>query len=244
MVVGTDRIALCGALDAIGVHRHATAAVVVGVDAPLRFVAERTHVSRAALLAPGFTHAVEATQGAIAVFLLPPHVIGAPVLPVIDAPDPGSWIELAAAVSRDELRSFEPIDHQIRQQLRGRGRRAPATALAAPLDDRVLHATAAIADALDDNLPVEALAARVGVSPSRLMALVRAQLGTSLRGYRRWLRMFQVARAYATGASLTTGALDAGFASSAHLSAASREQFGIKPSQLLAPRTRCLLRVL
>jgi AraC-like DNA-binding protein len=76
------------------------------------------------------------------------------------------------------------------------------------------------------------------------MALVRAQLGTSLRGYRRWLRAFQVARTYAAGASLTAGALDAGFASSAHLSAASRDQFGIKPSQLLAPRTRCLIRVL
>src|SRR6185295_10655625 len=169
---------------------------------------------------------------------LPPHVLGAPALPVMDTPDPGGWIELAAAVSRDELRSFEPIDHQVRQQLRGRARRADA--IAAPIDDRVLRATAVIADALDENLPVDAIAASAGVSPSRLMALVRAQLGTSLRGYRRWLRMFQVARTYATGASLTAGALDAGFSSSAHLSAASREQFGIKPSQLLAPRRRCL----
>ena len=53
-----------------------------------------------------------------------------------------------------------------------------------------------------------------------------------------WTRAFAVARGYAAGASLTRAALDAGFASSAHLSATSRESFGIRPSQILSPGNR------
>lgn len=76
---------------------------------------------------------------------------------------------------------------------------------------------------------------------NRLMALAHAQLGAPLRYVRRWLRMFSVARDYAAGATLTTAALDAGFASSAHLSVAAREHFGIRPSQILSPRTRAAI---
>jgi AraC-like DNA-binding protein len=73
------------------------------------------------------------------------------------------------------------------------------------------------------------------------MGLAREQMGTSLRVFRRWLRTFSVARDYAAGASLTTAAIDAGFSSSSHLSAASREHFGIRPSQILTPRTRAAI---
>jgi hypothetical protein len=51
-------------------------------------------------------------------------------------------------------------------------------------------------------VPVEEIAAEVRLSPSRLMSVAHEQLGTSLRRYRRWLRMFRVARDYAGGASL------------------------------------------
>ena len=93
-------------------------------------------------------------------------------------------------------------------------------------------------------MAIEELALAARLSASRLMALARRQLGSSLRQYRSWLRSFRVARDYAAGRSLTEAALEAGFASSAHLSAATREHFGIRPSDVLSPANRGAIRLL
>ncbi len=229
LLAGTDRVALCGGLDVIVTHRHASSVVVVGVDRPLRIIAERSHVSRAALIAPGFSHAVEVDGGRIAVFVLPPHALSrAGMASVRDLRRPNDWVELSLALHRGELATFELVDRAI----------ARSCADARPIHDRLRRAIDALHVSLDDNLPIDAIAAQVGLSPSRLMSLAREQMGTSLRSFRRWLRTFSVAREYAAGASLTTAALDAGFSSSAHLSAAAREHFGIRPSQILTPGAR------
>lgn len=234
-MVADQRIALCGRLDDIGRHAHAAPAVVIGVDGPLRLVAGRAHMTRAALLAPGWTHAVDARGGRIAVFLLPPGTMSrAGRGPLRDLAAPAAWVELAGAVLRGELASFAPVDALV-------ARAAPELR---PIDSRLARVLHALGDRLDANLPLAALAADAGLSPSRLMGLAHDQLGASLRSYRRWLRMFRVARAYAAGASLTRAALDAGFASSAHLSAAARAQFGIRPSHLLAPALRAGIRTM
>lgn len=234
LVAGTDRIALCGELREITHHRHAAPAIVVGIDAPLTFVGDRAHASRAALVAPGFAHAVIVPRGRIAVFLLPPHALaGDRLAPVGDLARPGAWLELGGALLRGELPDFAPIDRALaREQLAAR-----------PIDDRLRRAIERIAHGLDDNLSIDELAASVQLSPSRLMGLARAQLGTSLRAYRRWLRMFRVAREYAAGTSITEAAHAAGFASSAHLSAAAREHFGIRPSDILATHNRGAIQV-
>lgn len=232
MLIGDDQVALAGDLGAIGRHHHASPAIVVGVDGPLRFVADGTRTSRAALIAPGFHHAVELDRGRIAVFVLP--AAGAPLHreTVHELAHPRQWLELAAAVAEQQLDSFEPLARCL-----AREHLAPR-----PIDERLRRALISLSASLDDNLGVEAMAERAGLSPTRLMTLARTQLGTSLRSYRRWLRAFHVARQYARGASLTEAALEAGFASSAHLSMAVREQFGIRPSQLLTPRTRAAIR--
>jgi len=231
LVIDAEQVALCGDLQTIGRHRHASAAVVVGLDGPIRIVAERVHATRACILAPGFGHAVD-VRGRLAVFLLPVHALsGADVPPLRDVAAP-PWLELAGAVARDELAGFDLVERLVR-------RSAPQHR---PIDDRLRRGLSSITDALEENLPVDVIADAAGLSPSRLMALVRAQLGTSLRGYRRWLRTFAVARAYASGGSLTSAALDAGFASSSHLVTAARAQFGIRPSQILSPANRPAIR--
>ena len=235
MVAGRDRIALCGRLDRILEHAHATPAVVVGIDGPLRFVAGRAHASRAALLAPGFAHAVDTSSGRIAVFLLPPDRrsgqggSGQGLAPIADLPRADRWIEMGSAVLDGTLGGFDAVDRELGSTIR-------------PLDDRILRVLEALEHNLEDNVPIESIAASVRLSPSRLMALTRAELGTSLRKYRRWLRAFEVARAFAEGATLTEAALAAGFASSAHLAVAAREQFGIRPSDILRPEHRALIR--
>jgi len=236
LLAGADRFALSGQLDQIGQHRHASPVIVVGLDRPLRLIGgtggretARSHASRAALVAPGFAHAVDVDGGRIAVFVLPPASLSREgALAVRDLGRPGDWIELGRAVLAGDLADFALVDRAL-------ARAAPS---ARPVDDRLRRVIAALHARLDDNLPIEAIAGEVGLSPTRLMALARAQLGSPLRYVRRWLRTFSVARDYAAGATLTTAALDAGFASSAHLSVAAREHFGIKPSQILSSRTR------
>lgn len=239
LLAGVERIALCGRFPAIGRHRHAAAAVVVGIDGPLTFLAEGAHHSRAALLAPGFTHAVETRGGRIAVFVLPSHAAALPgaqgrssEAPVRDLPKTGSWVELGLAVLERKLHDLAPVDALLTREVPN----------LRPIDDRLRSALHALEDTLDRNTPVAQIAAAARVSPSRLMALAREQLGTSLRSYRRWLRAFQVARDYAAGCSLTAAALKAGFASSAHLSVAAREHFGIRPSDILTPANRHAIR--
>jgi AraC-like DNA-binding protein len=234
LLVGDQRLALAGRSPEIRRHRHAAPAVIVGVDRPLRLVADRVHETRAALIAPGFSHAVDARGGRIAVFLLPAYALTNPGSGVRDLSATGSWVELGEAVSRLRLDGFDPVDRLLaREELGTR-----------PVDERLHLAIGALAGALDENVSMAEIASAARLSPSRLMALAREQLGTSLRPYRRWLRAFDVARAYATGASLTEAALAAGFASSAHLSIAAREQFGIRPSDVLAPQHRALIRTI
>lgn len=81
---------------------------------------------------------------------------------------------------------------------------------------------------------VARLAREVGLSPSRFTHLFKQTTRVPFRRYRLWNRLGAAIRAAARGAPLTSAALDAGFSSSAHFSAAFREMFGMAPSQLLA----------
>ncbi|AKU99133.1 Transcriptional regulator, AraC family [Labilithrix luteola] len=186
------------------------------------------------MIAPGFAHAVDSRGGRIAVFLLPAYALTGHWAEVRGLSATGSWVELAEAVAHQQLDGFDPVDRLLAHEQVG----------TRPVDERLQLAIGALAGALDENVSMAEIASVARLSPSRLMALAREQLGTSLRPYRRWLRAFEVARAYASGASLTEAALAAGFASSAHLSIAAREQFGIRPSDVLAPQHRALIRTL
>ncbi|GAB4586174.1 helix-turn-helix transcriptional regulator [Nocardia sp. IFM 10818] len=76
------------------------------------------------------------------------------------------------------------------------------------------------------------LAARVGISASRLTHLFTAEVGLPLRRYVLWLRLVIARDSVADGADLTTAAHAAGFADSAHLTRTCREIFGLPPSAL------------
>jgi AraC-like DNA-binding protein len=103
-----------------------------------------------------------------------------------------------------------------------------------PPDPRVAAAVRAL-DARPRDLPTIADAARVaGLSPSRLQALFTPAVGVPFRRYRLWRRLASALRAASEGATLTDAAYASGFASSAHLSATFRGQFGLSPSVFLA----------
>lgn len=79
---------------------------------------------------------------------------------------------------------------------------------------------------------INAAAANVDLSPSRLQHLFREGLGVPFRRYRLWRRMALAMRVVRDGGTLTAAAHTAGFASSAHFSTAFRRMFGLAPSRL------------
>ncbi len=101
-----------------------------------------------------------------------------------------------------------------------------------PADPRVQQAIALLATDPAGRLSLEDVAAATGLSASRFSHLFKSNTGVSLRRFRIWLAMGAATQAMARGESMTTAALDAGFASSAHFSAVFRDMFGMEPSRL------------
>ena len=104
----------------------------------------------------------------------------------------------------------------------------------APGDDRIAGVVLEIDRQPDAFARLRDAAALAQLSPSRFRARFASQLGLPFRRYRLWRRMAVVMRTLAGGGNLTDAALAAGFASSAHLSSAFKQVFGLSASSLLA----------
>lgn len=98
---------------------------------------------------------------------------------------------------------------------------------------------------LAESPSVSSIAAELGCSPFHLMRAVRAELGTSLRGYRVAARIGAALHRLAEGEQdLTRLALELGFASHAHLTSTFVRVLGAPPRALRAqlhPRARTFL---
>ena len=80
-------------------------------------------------------------------------------------------------------------------------------------------------------MPLGEVAARVGLSASRLGHVFAEQVGVPYPAWRRWLRLQHALGVVRAGGSLTTAAHQAGFADSAHLTRSCRATFGITPTE-------------
>ncbi|MFC3984243.1 helix-turn-helix domain-containing protein [Streptosporangium jomthongense] len=99
------------------------------------------------------------------------------------------------------------------------------------LDPRLVEAL----DTLwDGNVPMPVLAATVGLSPQRLRALARHQVGMPLTRWRVWARLRLAAEALQAGRSPAEAAFAAGFADQAHLTRRMREMTGLTPVAVLS----------
>ncbi|MFI2073541.1 MULTISPECIES: AraC family transcriptional regulator [Streptomyces] len=97
------------------------------------------------------------------------------------------------------------------------------------IDGRLLAAMDALADR---SVPMPRLAEEVGLSPQRLRALARHQLGMPLARWRIWQRLIRAAEALREGQSLADAAITGGFADQAHLNRQMRDMMGLTPSVL------------
>lgn len=101
------------------------------------------------------------------------------------------------------------------------------------IDPRIRKAVAKLHAEAGARLPLEEVAAHVGLSPSRCLHLFKNNVGVPFRRYQVWLAIGHAMRTIARGANLTGAAHSAGFSSSAHFSTTFRAMFGLEPSRLL-----------
>lgn len=88
---------------------------------------------------------------------------------------------------------------------------------------------------------IESLGDKVHLSPSRLAHLFKDEVGVPIRRYVLWMKMRRALDLAIAGDSLTTAALSAGFADSAHLSRTVRSMMGIAPEFLFRHRERLVI---
>lgn len=232
------RAAYVGPGLALSPHRNATATLAVALEAPFE-LAIAAPAGSARSLAAGASFAARAST-TTGVALIPPRTLhhlrthGPMAFIYLDAlgDDHASLAAMNLAAARERLLaggsdSIAALDVDALCDALGVPRRASAD----PRISRVVRCLDAQPDAFDR---VTAAACVAGLSASRFQALFRQAVGVPFRRYRLWRRMALVAQAISDGRTLTHAAHEAGFASSAHLSAAFREMFGLVPSALVA----------
>jgi AraC-like DNA-binding protein len=100
-------------------------------------------------------------------------------------------------------------------------------------EPRITLVVEALLSCPSDARSAEDWAREIGLSSSRFQHLFKETAGISFRRFRLWARMrFALAQAM-RGSSLTNAAMQAGLSSSAHLSTAFKDMFGMSPSQLI-----------
>ena len=233
-----ERALIISKLGEVRRHRHACAALLVGLDGDFELRWPRGCVrTRAAFIPAGFEHALDcgdtlmvtlytfaltgetealaATLGCssrgLAVDLQLPAGLGAWLRGVYDAP-----LDPEATASR------------LRARLLAGGSDASVG-----VDARVRALVERVRAAPEASASLASLASELELSPTRLMHLLKAELAVPWRGFRRWERMRVLAAHVGAGESLTTAGLAAGFYDSAHLCRGFRSAFGVPPSRVL-----------
>lgn len=223
-------------------HRNAVAVLAMGLDGPLEVARDASDPgagfdrARTALIEPNQLHCLR-VPGAECAFLYVDALSRD-----LDAlrrrcrrPGTGLSMDLEAEGRLIELLA------QMRRSADGWRQAAPAIAAVlclecASADARVAYVVAGLLGGSDLDASTAALAARAGLSVSRFQHLFKAITGVPVRRFRLWARMRRAIVTVIGGATVTHAALEAGFSSPAHFTAAFREMFGMAPTQLLAGR--------
>lgn len=220
LIVDVGRLLYIGPVGVVPNHRCTGTVVAFGLDGEFEVVtAQDRQVLRCGCVAAGEDRAVDAFGGRLGVLVVDPE------LSVTTPLDTARVLAAGEALAR----GYSAAGWQALQ----------AAVLPAPeggaTDPRVRAAAEQLLATSDSNLPTAAIAAAVGLSPSRLEHLFAAQIGVPMRSYRLWCRFRRVAQAVARGAPLTAAAHEAGFFDSAHLTHAFRQSFGIPPAFVFQP---------
>ncbi|MBZ4419010.1 AraC family transcriptional regulator [Myxococcus sp. RHSTA-1-4] len=238
-----DRVLSIARLGRVAVHAHTGAALLVGIDGRFGFRLGQPgaawQVVEHAVVAPGCLHELDCGETLMGVLHLTPGQVDHrqlcehAELPAFESVHvlgtPRRRREELRAILAGELPAAELEAWVARQVGPPPGRYAS--------DARVEEVAALISRQPESLFRLDTLAARTGISPSRLQHLFRAELGVTPRQLRTWQRLREVSRRFAAGENLTLAAHEAGFVDSAHMSKAFRHFFGIAPSRVLSGGT-------
>ncbi|PYP99213.1 MAG: hypothetical protein DMF82_25595 [Acidobacteria bacterium] len=147
--------------------------------------------------------------------------------------DPSAVIETALALAASAVASAFPAAKAPRPSAATRRERQAR--------ERVEAVRSEIARAYDRHQPLEELAATVGFSVYHLCRTFRKHTGLPVHRYRNRLRLRAALERLADpGVDLTGVALDVGFSSHSHFTAAFRAEFGVTPSQVRRSRFKAI----
>jgi AraC-like DNA-binding protein len=209
--IGVGYAVFRGATANGNLHRHGAFQIAIAAVGEVHIVDEwgADHRATALVVAPMVRHCLLTTAD-VTTYFIEPHCAFADRL----------RLEYGSGITRaPELRDC-CIDDLVRSD------NSPSV----DLDPRLVAALTELSRA-DMALPT--LAAEVGLSPQRLRALARRQLGMPLTRWRVWTRLRRCAEAVRAGQSLAEAASTAGFSDQAHLTRQMREMIGLTPASVL-----------
>jgi AraC-like DNA-binding protein len=209
-VVGEGYAAYRGPAIDVVAHRHAAFQVAIAVGGVVAIVdaSGACHRGAALVVAPMARHRILADTDLLT-FFVEPHC---------------AFADRLRERCGDAVTAAPELHDLTEAQLR------PARPSAA-LDPRLVAAMDAVT-APGASMPE--VAARVDLSPQRLRALARRQLGMPLLRWRAWVRLGVAAEALRDGRSIADAAITGGFADQAHLTRWMREMMGLTPTVALA----------
>jgi AraC-like DNA-binding protein len=235
---GPDWLLYAGPVASTALHAHHALQIVVAVDDAvlLRDASGRTLACRTAIVPPRAAHAIAAGAKMALVLHVPtekPSGRRLCALPIA-AEDVVAW-QAASTVMGSPSRlipsTWDDAVIVVDRLLDDVAASAGPTRVRHPAVLHVLHTLPGLL--ADGDVRAAALAARCGLSVSRLSHLFNDEVGTPLRPFILWLRLQTAGRHISGGASLTHAAHAAGFHDSAHLSRVFKSTFGLSPSTLL-----------
>ena len=193
------------------IHRHAAFQIMIGMPDAVGVVdgAGITHRAAALVVPPMQPHCLLATADVLTYFV-EPHC---------------AFADRLRARYGDGITAAPELTGLTEDDVRPAGGRGSGE-----LDPRLVTALNMLADS---DIPLPSLAADIGLSPQRLRALARQQLGMPLARWRVWTRLRRAAESLQSGRSLADAAIAAGFADQAHLTRQMREMMGLTPAALL-----------
>ncbi|MEU7529980.1 AraC family transcriptional regulator [Saccharothrix sp. NPDC042600] len=187
-------------------HRHAAFQIAIGAQVSMVDAGGTVHRGPALLVPPMVEHRILATTDLLT-FYVEPHCVFA-----------------------DRLRSRSGAGITVVPELRGLREGDIPVRASERLDPRLV---AALDVVKQRGVGMSEVAAAVGLSPQRLRALARAQVGMPLPRWRVWVGLRRAAEALRGGRSPAEAAVVAGFADQAHLTRRMREMLGLTPAAVL-----------
>ena len=210
-------------------HAHHAVQLVWSSDAPFTLQLEGRQISRRAALIPAHAvHSLDARDRTIALLLVEAHgSLGIQLDARARALDGAELTELptfpASTFTSGQATAWS---HAVVARL--------GIDLVRPPLSSVSRRAIAMIESTREGVPrIGDIAARLGLSATRLTHVFTREVGMPFRRFVLWARIKRAVTAYRRRPDLTSAAIAAGFADAAHFSRTFRAMFGLRPSLVL-----------